>query len=141
MATLVSRVVSLVTVAVVVATLNACTPKPNGPEPVAEKFFAALATGDTAAAAELSDKPADACQLVTKASKTACMKQILMLKALGGKRIVLGALPHDWKHQIEVAKVIVNGNTATMPGLAGGKGRLTQYQRVDGHWLVVVASS
>jgi hypothetical protein len=61
MATLVSRVVASVTVAVVVAaTLNACTPKPNGPEPIAEQFFAALATGDTAAAAELSDKPADA---------------------------------------------------------------------------------
>ena len=44
----------------VVATLNACTPKPNGPEPTAEEFFAALATGDTAAAAELSDRPADA---------------------------------------------------------------------------------
>lgn len=63
MATSVSRVVSLVTVAAMVATLanvTACTPKPNGPEPVAEKFFAALATGDTGAAAELSDKPADA---------------------------------------------------------------------------------
>src|SRR5258705_4398082 len=61
MATSVSRVVGLVMVAaVVVATLNACTPKPNGPEPIAEKFFAALASGDTAAAAELSDKPADA---------------------------------------------------------------------------------
>ncbi len=51
-------------VAAVVATtlgfVTACTPKPNGPEPIAEKFFAALATGDTAAAAELSDKPADA---------------------------------------------------------------------------------
>src|SRR5258708_8823751 len=55
-----SRAASLVTVAAVVATLNACTPKPNGPEPIAEKFFAALASGDTAAAAELSDKPADA---------------------------------------------------------------------------------
>ena len=59
-----SRAVSLVTVAAVVATtlgfVTACTPKPNGPEPIAEKFFAALATGDTAAAAELSDKPADA---------------------------------------------------------------------------------
>src|SRR5258708_18605336 len=55
-----SRAASLVTVAAVVATLNACTPKPNGPEPTAEKFFAALATGDTAAAAELSDKPSDA---------------------------------------------------------------------------------
>ena len=43
-----------------VATLNACTPKPNGPEPIAEKFFAALAKGDTGAAADLSDKPADA---------------------------------------------------------------------------------
>ncbi len=60
MATSVSRVIGLVTVAVVVAALNACTPKPNGPEPVAEKFFAALATGDTGAAAELSDRPADA---------------------------------------------------------------------------------
>jgi hypothetical protein len=48
------------TVALVVASLNACTPKPNGPEPVAQKFFASLATGDTGAAAELSDKPADA---------------------------------------------------------------------------------
>src|SRR5689334_22612524 len=55
-----TRAASLLTVAAVVASLNACTPKPNGPEPVAEKFFAALATGDTAAAAELSDKPADA---------------------------------------------------------------------------------
>src|ERR1700736_6709731 len=55
-----SRAASLVTVAAVVATLNACTPKPNGPEPTAEKFFAALTTGDTAAAAALSDKPSDA---------------------------------------------------------------------------------
>jgi cell division protein FtsI/penicillin-binding protein 2 len=47
-------------VAAVIVTLNACTPRPNGPEPTAEKFFAALATGDTAAAAELSDRPADA---------------------------------------------------------------------------------
>lgn len=35
-------------------------PKPNGPEPAAEEFFAALSTGDTAAAAELADRPADA---------------------------------------------------------------------------------
>lgn len=63
MATTASRVAGLLTVVAVVATLvnvTACTPKPNGPEPTAEKFFAALATGDTAAAAELSDKPADA---------------------------------------------------------------------------------
>nr|WP_194945700.1 penicillin-binding transpeptidase domain-containing protein [Mycolicibacterium malmesburyense]CRL66750.1 cell division protein FtsI/penicillin-binding protein 2 [Mycolicibacterium malmesburyense] len=38
---------------------SACTPKPAGPEPTAQKFFAALATGDTARAAELSDRPAD----------------------------------------------------------------------------------
>ena len=60
MASSVSRVAALLTVAAVVATLNACTPKPNGPEPTAEQFFTALATGDTAAAAELSDRPADA---------------------------------------------------------------------------------
>jgi len=55
-----SRAAGLLTVAAVVSTLNACTPKPNGPEPTAEKFFAALTTGDTAAAAALSDKPSDA---------------------------------------------------------------------------------
>ena len=58
-----TRTGSLLTVAAMVGTLlnvTACTPKPNGPEPVAEKFFAALATGDTGAAAELSDHPADA---------------------------------------------------------------------------------
>jgi hypothetical protein len=60
MATLVSRVTAILTASAVVATLNACTPKPNGPEPVAEQFFAALATGDTGAAAALSDKPSDA---------------------------------------------------------------------------------
>ena len=50
MATSVSRVSGLLTVAAVVVTLGnltACTPKPNGPEPTAEQFFAALATGDT----------------------------------------------------------------------------------------------
>jgi cell division protein FtsI/penicillin-binding protein 2 len=40
--------------------LSACTPKPNGPEPTAEAFFAALATGNTGTAADLSDKPTDA---------------------------------------------------------------------------------
>ncbi|BBZ61338.1 penicillin-binding protein [Mycolicibacterium monacense] len=40
--------------------LSGCTPKPNGPEPAAEEFFAALSTGDTAAAAELADRPAEA---------------------------------------------------------------------------------
>ena len=36
--------------------MTACTPKPNGPEPTAQAFFAALGHGDTGAAAELSDK-------------------------------------------------------------------------------------
>jgi hypothetical protein len=43
-----------------VATLSACTPKPQGPEPAAEQFFAALATGNTGAASQLSDRPEDA---------------------------------------------------------------------------------
>jgi hypothetical protein len=60
MATSVSRIAGLLAVAMVASALNACTPKPQGPEPVAQDFFAALATGDTAAAAELADKPADA---------------------------------------------------------------------------------
>jgi hypothetical protein len=60
MATSASRVIALLTVAVMVSALGACTPKPSGPEPTAKEFFAALASGDTAAAAELSDRPADA---------------------------------------------------------------------------------
>jgi cell division protein FtsI/penicillin-binding protein 2 len=63
MATSVSRIAGLLAAIVVAVGLGtvttACTPKPNGPEPVAEQFFAALATGDTGSAAELSDKPAE----------------------------------------------------------------------------------
>lgn len=64
MATLVSsvsRAAGLVTAVIVAAAgLSACTPRPDGPEPAAQRFFAALATGDITAAAELSDRPADA---------------------------------------------------------------------------------
>src|ERR1700754_4379503 len=67
MATSVSRVSALLTAAAVAVTVNACTPKPDGPEPTAQKFFAALATGDTAAASELADRPADARQSLNDA--------------------------------------------------------------------------
>ncbi len=61
MASSVTRIAALAAVGIVVVGLNsACTPKPAGPEPTAEKFFAALAIGDTEDAAELSDRPADA---------------------------------------------------------------------------------
>ncbi len=63
MATLVSsatRLASLLTIVVVSASLNACTPKPNGPEPAAEEFFATLARGDTGGASQLTDRPEDA---------------------------------------------------------------------------------
>lgn len=63
MATLLSsvtRTAALVTTAAMVVTIGACTPRPNGPEPVVEEFFAALATGDTGAAAELADHPEEA---------------------------------------------------------------------------------
>ncbi len=54
--------VSSVTSVVVAATiaLSGCTPRPDGPGPAAEKFLAALAIGDTATAAQLSDSPNDA---------------------------------------------------------------------------------
>ncbi|MGJ6125145.1 penicillin-binding transpeptidase domain-containing protein [Mycolicibacterium sp. Y3] len=57
----VSRIAAAVMAVVATATtLSACTPKPNGPEPTAEAFFAALATGNTTAAADLADHPAQA---------------------------------------------------------------------------------
>ncbi len=40
--------------------VSACTPRPDGPAPTAEQFFARLATGDTTAAAQLTDRPDDA---------------------------------------------------------------------------------
>jgi cell division protein FtsI/penicillin-binding protein 2 len=56
--TLVSSVAGLLLVAVIA--LPGCTPRPEGPGPTAEKFFAALAIGDTATAAQLSDNPNEA---------------------------------------------------------------------------------
>lgn len=56
----VTRVTGVFTVLLTAAGMAACTPRPAGPGPVAEQFFAALATGDTGAAAELSDDPATA---------------------------------------------------------------------------------
>ncbi|CAN5490999.1 penicillin-binding transpeptidase domain-containing protein [soil metagenome] len=40
--------------------LTACTPRPDGPGPAAEKFFSALTVGDTSSAALLTDRPEDA---------------------------------------------------------------------------------
>ena len=40
--------------------LSGCTPRPDGPGPAAEKYFRALAIGDTATAAQLSDNPNEA---------------------------------------------------------------------------------
>lgn len=45
---------------VAVIALSGCTPRPEGPGPTAEKFFGALAIGDTATAAQLSDIPNEA---------------------------------------------------------------------------------
>ena len=50
----------LLTVVAMSASLNACTPKPNGPEPAAEEFFASLAKRDTGGASQLTDRPEDA---------------------------------------------------------------------------------
>src|ERR1700686_3986932 len=57
----VTRLVSVLAAAALVAAglLAGCTPRPDGPTPVAEQFFAALATGNTSAAATLSDRPDD----------------------------------------------------------------------------------
>ncbi|MBJ7383436.1 MAG: penicillin-binding transpeptidase domain-containing protein [Mycolicibacterium sp.] len=66
----VSRVAALMTVTVLAAgALSACTPKPQGPEPTAEAFFAALGKGDTAAAADLADHPAEARETLNEAWK------------------------------------------------------------------------
>src|ERR1700739_2462183 len=55
---LASRASGLLLVAVVA--LSGGPPRPAGPGPAAEKFFRALAIGDTATAAQLSDNPNEA---------------------------------------------------------------------------------
>ncbi|MEO6792304.1 MAG: penicillin-binding transpeptidase domain-containing protein [Mycobacterium sp.] len=52
-----TKATSVTAVLSIVMALAACTPRPDGPTPIAERFFAALANGDTATAAELSDDP------------------------------------------------------------------------------------
>ncbi len=57
--TLVSQLTVVVLLAA--AAVQGCTPqRPEGPVPAAERFFAALATGDTAAAAQVIDDPQEA---------------------------------------------------------------------------------
>jgi Penicillin binding protein transpeptidase domain/NTF2-like N-terminal transpeptidase domain len=53
-------VIAAVSVVGALALLPACTPRPKGPAPAAERFFAMLATGDTTAAAKQTDRPDDA---------------------------------------------------------------------------------
>jgi hypothetical protein len=55
-----SSSVSLLLIAAVAGGMTACTPRPDGPEPVAQAFFADLGKGDTGSAAALSDRPNDA---------------------------------------------------------------------------------
>jgi hypothetical protein len=55
--TLVSGATCLLAAFVAVAAVPSCTPHPEGPAPAAERFFSALAIGDTASAAQLSDDP------------------------------------------------------------------------------------
>jgi hypothetical protein len=64
-ATGISTVSGLLLVAVIA--LSGCTPRPVGPGPAAEKFFGALAIGDTATAAQLSDNPNEARQALNAA--------------------------------------------------------------------------
>ena len=57
----VTRVTGLLSaLGLVAGALSACTPRPDGPAPAATQFFADLGRGDTAAAAQLSDKPVEA---------------------------------------------------------------------------------
>jgi len=56
--TLASSVACVLLLAVIA--LPGCTPRPEGPRAAAERFFAALAVGDTATSAQLADNPNEA---------------------------------------------------------------------------------
>lgn len=61
MATQVSKVTAIVSaLALATGALSACTPRPDGPAPAAQAFFADLGRGDTGGAAQLSDNPSEA---------------------------------------------------------------------------------
>jgi Penicillin binding protein transpeptidase domain/NTF2-like N-terminal transpeptidase domain len=59
----------LLAVVLTSVSLSACTPKPNGPTPAAQEFFAALAKGDTGGASALTDRPEDARAALNQAWK------------------------------------------------------------------------
>ncbi|MET0898931.1 MAG: penicillin-binding transpeptidase domain-containing protein, partial [Mycobacterium sp.] len=59
-ASLATRVTATLAVATLAVGLSACTPRPDGPGPAAEHFFAALATGDTTGASVYTDHPEEA---------------------------------------------------------------------------------
>ncbi|MGE2734006.1 penicillin-binding transpeptidase domain-containing protein [Mycolicibacterium vaccae] len=52
-----SRGLAVAAVLTLIAALAGCTPRPDGPQPAAEQFFAALATGDIAGASAHTDRP------------------------------------------------------------------------------------
>lgn len=75
--------VAVVAAALLVVALPSCTPRPDGPTPAAEAFFAKLATGDTSGAAELADRPEEA--------RTALNAAFAGLQASGLDAQVLGS--------------------------------------------------
>src|SRR5215212_6748603 len=64
-----TRIAGLLVVVVTSVSLSACTPKPNGPTPAAQEFFAALAKRDTGGASALTDRPEDARAALNQAWK------------------------------------------------------------------------
>ncbi|WP_396892039.1 penicillin-binding transpeptidase domain-containing protein [[Mycobacterium] wendilense] len=55
-----TRMLAIAAAALLVTALPSCTPRPDGPAPAAEAFFAKLAVGDTSGAADLADRPEEA---------------------------------------------------------------------------------
>ncbi len=120
-----TTVVSAATLAVLVAAtaVSACTPRAEGPAPAAERFFAALSTGNTAAAADLSDAPTDAREALN-AAWAGLQASHLDTQILGSKYIEdIGAVSYRYTWHLP------KNRTWTYDGQL-------KMARYEGHWQV-----
>ncbi|UQX10274.1 penicillin-binding transpeptidase domain-containing protein [Candidatus Mycobacterium methanotrophicum] len=120
-----TTVVSAATLAVLVAAtaVSACTPRAEGPAPAAERFFAALSTGNTAAAADLSDAPTDAREALN-AAWAGLQASHLDTQSLGSKYIEdIGAVSYRYTWHLP------KNRTWTYDGQL-------KMARYEGHWQV-----
>jgi hypothetical protein len=80
------------------------------------------------------NNPSEACRYYTPQSNDKCLAGIVMYKAEGLKTSSI--VPYGWENRLAKAKIVVNGDKATIvSGVATMKGG-TRFARIDGLWYL-----